>query len=73
MEKMYLVPNDINRHLRLIRMLDKKAECVQQSLNQLQSRFLNQIKEYKEISNGTSNGSSSLSSTKKQLNGVSNN
>lgn len=24
-DKMYLVPNDINRHLRLIRTLDKKA------------------------------------------------
>jgi len=44
---MYLVPNDINRHLRLIRTLDKKAESVQQTLNQSQSRFLNQLKEHK--------------------------
>jgi hypothetical protein len=44
MDKMYLVPNDINRHLRLIRTLDKKAEMVQHSLNPLQGKFLNQLK-----------------------------
>ena len=43
-DKMYLVPNDINRHLRLIRTLEKKAEAVQQSLNHIQGRFLNQLK-----------------------------
>lgn len=43
-DKMYLVPNDINRHLRLIRTLDKRAEVLQQALNQTQGRFLNQLK-----------------------------
>lgn len=43
-DKMYLVPNDINRYLRLIRTLDKRAEVVQQSLNQIQGRFLSQLK-----------------------------
>ncbi len=46
-DKMYLVPNDINRYLRLIRTLDKKAETVQHSLNHLQQRFLNQLREHK--------------------------
>jgi hypothetical protein len=43
-DKMYLVPNDVNRYLRLIRTLDKRAEFVQQYLNQAQGKFLNQIK-----------------------------
>jgi hypothetical protein len=43
-DKMYLVPNDINRHLRLIRTLDKKAEAIQYTLSQQQARFLNQLK-----------------------------
>jgi hypothetical protein len=60
---MYLVPNDVNRYLRLIRNLDKKAEQVQQSLNQLQSKFLSQLKEFKESS---SNGTQMNGSTKKQ-------
>jgi hypothetical protein len=70
MDKMYLVPNDINRYLRLIRTLDKRSEAVQQVLNQLQSKFLNQLKEYKESSNGTINGS--VSNNKKLSNGTSN-
>jgi hypothetical protein len=44
MDKMYLVPNDVNRYLRLIRNLDKRAENVQLSLNQIQSKFLTQVK-----------------------------
>lgn len=47
MDKMYLVPNDINRYLRLIRTLDKRAETVQLSLNHMQSRFLTQLREFK--------------------------
>ena len=70
MDKMYLVPNDINRYLRLIRTLDKRSEAVQQVLNQLQSKFLNQLKEYKESSNGTINGL--VSNNKKLSNGTSN-
>ena len=69
-DKMYLVPNDVNRYLRLIRTLDKRAESVQQYLNQAQGKFLNQIKQYKETSNGSMNGSST--NNKRQMNGVSN-
>lgn len=44
MDKMITVPNDINRFLRLIRKLDKKAEELQTALIPLQTKFLAQIK-----------------------------
>ena len=47
MDKMYLIPNDVNRYLRLIRNLDKRAESFQISLNQTQAKFLSQFKDYK--------------------------
>jgi hypothetical protein len=43
-DKMITVPNDINRFLRLIRKLDKKAEELQTALIPLQTKFLAQIK-----------------------------
>lgn len=48
MDKMITVPNDINRFLRLIRKLDKKAEEIQASLVPLQTKFLAQLKELKD-------------------------
>jgi len=48
MDKMITVPNDINRFLRLIRKLDKKAEEIQTSMVPLQTKFLTQLKEMKE-------------------------
>lgn len=67
MDKMYLVPNDINRYLRLIRTLDKRAETVQQSLNHMQSRFLTQLREFKEsVSTQNGHSTSNGTSTKKQ-------
>lgn len=62
MDKMYLVPNDVNRSLRLIRALDKRAETLQQSLTHSQARFLSQLRDFKESvsTNGhASNGASS--------------
>ena len=44
MDKMITVPNDINRFLRLIRKLDKRAEDVQASLIPLQNKFLASLK-----------------------------
>lgn len=48
MDKMITVPNDINRFLRLIRKLDKRAEDVQAALIPLQNKFLANLKELKE-------------------------
>lgn len=48
MDKMITVPNDINRYLRLIRKLDKRAEDVQATLIPLQNKFLASLKELKE-------------------------
>ena len=48
MDKMITVPNDINRFLRLIRKLDKKAEEIQASLVPLQAKFLVQLKDMKD-------------------------
>ena len=48
MDKMVTVPNDINRYLRLIRKLDKRAEEIQASLLSQQARFLQQVKELKD-------------------------
>jgi len=48
MDKMITVPNDINRYLRLIRKLDKKAEEIQATLAPQQAKFLAQVKELKE-------------------------
>lgn len=48
MDKMITVPNDINRFLRLIRKLDKKAEEIQASLVPLQTKFLAQLKDMKD-------------------------
>lgn len=45
MDKMITVPNDINRFLRLIRRLDKKAEEIQTTLLPQQAKFTAQIKE----------------------------
>lgn len=47
MDKMITVPNDVNRFLRLIRKLDKKAEDLQGKLMSQQTKFLAQIKELK--------------------------
>ena len=48
MDKMITVPNDINRLLRLIRKLDKRAEETQVALTAQQNKFLQQVKELKE-------------------------
>lgn len=48
MDKMITVPNDINRFLRLIRKLDKRAEDVQTSLIPLQNKFIANLKELKD-------------------------
>ena len=48
MDKMVTVPNDINRFLRLIRKLDKRAEDMQNALTVQQARFLQQTKELKD-------------------------
>lgn len=48
MDKMITVPNDINRFLRLIRKLDKKAEEIQTTLIPQQAKFMAQLKELKE-------------------------
>ena len=48
MDKMVTVPKDINRFLRLIRKLDKRAQELQASLVSQQARFLQQVKELKE-------------------------
>ena len=48
MDKMITVPNDVNRFLRLIRKLDKKAEEIQATLIPQQAKFIAQVKELKE-------------------------
>lgn len=48
MDKMVTVPNDINRFLRLIRKLDKKAEELQAALLPLQTKFLAQLRELRD-------------------------
>ncbi len=48
MDKMVVVPNDVNRHLRLIRKLDKWSEELQAALIPMQNKFLAQVKELKE-------------------------
>ena len=48
MDKMVTVPNDVNRFLRLIRKLDKRAEEIQASLQPQQAKFLQMSKELKD-------------------------
>jgi tRNA U34 5-carboxymethylaminomethyl modifying GTPase MnmE/TrmE len=48
MDKMITVPNDINRLLRLIRKLDKRAEETQTALTAQQNKFVQQVKELRE-------------------------
>lgn len=48
MDKMITVPNDINRLIRLIRRLDKRAEEINATLIPQQTRFLLQMKEVKD-------------------------
>lgn len=48
MDKMITVPNDINRFLRLIRKMDKRAEDIQATLIPQQARVIAQIKELKD-------------------------
>ena len=48
MDKMITIPNDINRFLRLIRRMDKKAEEIQAALAPQQAKFLTQVRELKE-------------------------
>ncbi len=42
-EKMMLVPNDINRYIRLIRFLDKRLEKLQKALSKEQKDMLQKI------------------------------
>ncbi len=44
MDKLITVPNDINRFLRLIRKLDKRAEEIQAVLLPMQNKFLASVK-----------------------------
>jgi hypothetical protein len=47
-DKMIIVPNDVNRLLRLIRKMDKRVEDLQATLIPQQNKVLAQIKELKE-------------------------
>lgn len=48
MEKLHPMPNDVNRLLRLIRFLDKRADALQVSLGPQQRKFEAKLKELKE-------------------------
>lgn len=48
LDKMIVVPNNINRLLRLIRKLDKRAEDIQSKLTAQQAKFAAQVKELRE-------------------------
>jgi hypothetical protein len=45
LDKLIVVPNNINRLLRLIRKLDKRAEDLQSGLTAQQTKFTAQVKE----------------------------
>ena len=47
MDKMIIVPNNVNRYVRLIRKLDKWCEELQATLVPMQNKFLMQIKDLK--------------------------
>lgn len=47
-EKMMLVPNDVNRYIRLIRFLDKRLEKLQKALSKEQKDILQKISPLKE-------------------------
>jgi hypothetical protein len=47
-EKMMLVPNDVNRYIRLIRFLDKRLEKLQKALSKEQKDILQKISTLKE-------------------------
>ena len=47
-EKLSTTPNDVNRYLRLIRVLDKKVENLQPTLLAQQKKFDLKMKEIKE-------------------------
>lgn len=48
MEKMSTIPNDVNRHLRLIRNLDRRVDELQAQLVPQQNKFIAAVKELKE-------------------------